>query len=234
MRNDIVIDINDGGFSVIDTEISDIIKVCTVKDNFTGTLLDKYVYLECIVDDDDINIFDNCTITVHIPYIPIEKNVMIRFGVHENNQIKYFVNGVNNSYYTQIKASSNSDIPVSMLRIINRDGNFVLKYNSHFDFIEIYDAQEYDFQIQKSLYQDAQVIIKNYITSNSKHPLSGVGIQEYLNSPSADKRLNQRVLSELNSDGIVPKSVILNGGLITLDLDENNNSLGYEEIQQVR
>lgn len=232
MRKDIGIDINDGSFVMKNMNDNRYIYKSNIVDkNQDDILLDSNIYI-CVHIDDNV-VLDKDGVFINIPYTPIEKYAYVCFSMEmDNGSIIYILNPTTNSKWFKIY-SNNNHMVISKIPLINRDGNLHLIYNDN-GYMNAYDFNSYDFNISESLYQDAQTIIKNYITSNSRHPLAGVGIQKYLNSPVIDKKLSNRVLSELNSDGIIPKSVVISGGLIALDLDEKNNSLGYEEKQQIR
>lgn len=231
MRKDIKVNINDGSF--IPNNINEdkkMFEVSEVGRDAGGDMLDMYLYLEVIIDNLE---FNKAPEFIYLPYTPIDKKSYIRMGSKNNlGFVRYLKNPVTNSQWFKI-CVNNKHIPVSSLPIINKYGRYSVLLDYETGNLNFYSMDEFDFSIDSSLYQDAQLLIKSYVGSNTRHPLSGVGIQRYINSPVIDKRLNQRILDELNSDGIVPDEVILNDGLVTLNLNENK-SLGYEEEQQIR
>lgn len=229
-RKDISVNINNGEFLMYNKNNSMEVypsNLCDYSD-FSG-MLDTYIYLNINIYNEDIFNEDIC---VYIPYIPVEKQVMISVNNVKNGVFTPIINPTTNDIWFKISLYDREKVYASELGLINQDGNFLLSYSD--GKIYIYDYNNLDMVINDSIYQDAQILIKNYISSNTRHPLSGVGIQQYLNSPQVDRQLSNKILKELNEDGIIPKSVVLNGGVVALDLDEDNKSLGYEEKQQIR
>ena len=222
MRKDIIIDIHSGGF--VHPSKNNEVSVAYQIENKDGEA--SRIYLTTMIKkrniEDDINVF--------IPYIPIESVCMLRVGFFDDSGNEIHIrNPKNNSFYFEMQGYK-KPIVASELPLINRDGLFTLRYNQDTGGMEVYDMVGFDFEIKESLYQDAMLLMQLVKGGYLKHPSSGVGIQNYFNSPAKTQELGRMMIDELEDDGIRVINADIdndNGTLISLDVDEIK--LGYEE-----
>lgn len=210
---DIVIDINNGDFKI--PEKGGKVSVAYQTD---GELVEK-VYLKIMIDTPDIH----NDIDVVIPYIPESSECIVNIGYMDNSGNETPIRNPKNNSYNFTLTQDGVPIQACRLPLINVDGMFTLSYDSGSGSMEVYDMVGFDFVIDESLYQNATLLINLIKGGYLKHPSSGVGIQNYFNSPDKTQELGRVLIDELRDDGIEVHSADIDNEtntIVSLDISE--------------
>lgn len=203
MREDIEIHINTG-----DTPITaqNTYKVREFRWVSNASGLSRYLYGEVDVPNvvTEASIRNN-GIYFNIPYTPRYKEFMIRIRrVYGDNSYTYLTNLDSGDIWFTVKTSlyggEQKNVWVSQLIQI-ADNSFYGRIGD--DCLELYSANQSDFNIIKADRQNANCMLACLPSNNYRYPLTGVGLVRWVNSTSIESGDLATVLQrEFAADGV--------------------------------
>ena len=135
-----------------------------------------------------------------IPYKPIAKPLRVRFCVDSDLQ-EYILNPTNNSQWYDVLLPDGSEINLSEFRTVNEDNYFNLLLQS--DKVFLYSGKESDLMITPSLSQNQSCLLKTSTGGSYQHPLTGVGLIDYLHGNFENTGLAQKLQKEFEADNMI-------------------------------
>ena len=209
MRQDIEIHINTG--DIVLTPINNSVFRAFRWVDETDGLESRYIYGEITIP---AMISENSILTngiyTQIPYTPVYKECKFRFKRDLNTvEDSYVINPTDGSEWFTVKTSlygnEADNVYVSELWRIC-EGDYFIKITD--GEAMIYEGNNLDFNIIKANTQNKNLLLACNPGNNYRYPLSGVGIQRWINSNLSSNQLAQIIQSEFSSDGTPVRSAL--------------------------
>lgn len=189
---------------------------------------DNYCYGEISVPEGfDKKYSDKYGIYTKIPYLPVYKELLIRFSIQNNNgSIEYLINRTNNKVwfpiYIEDETEPKKSIKLSEFRLLNEEGHFNLIFDD--GALLIYSGNETDFIIKAALPQNEVFLLKAFAGNLYQHPTTGVGLIEFLHGNFENTGLAMKLQQEFNNDKMVVIDAYMdsNTGELILNVKEKN------------
>ena len=158
-----------------------------------------------------------------IPYKPIAKPLRVRFCVDVEFS-EYILNPKDNSQWYDVVLPEGSEINLAEFRTINEDNNFNLLL--HIDKLSLYSGKQSDLMITPSLSQNQSCLLKTSTGGSYQHPLTGVGLVDYLHGNFENTGLAQKLQKEFEADKMVVINAYMDSetGELLLEVKERGES----------
>ena len=225
MRKDIEIHINTGD-AVVDAANKPKLYPFTWTTNSTG--LSRYIYGEIQIPGNipETTIRNNGIYSA-IPYTPKYKEFYIRIRrVYSEETSSFVQNPVDGGEWFLVKTGlygrDMENAFASQLLMISEDKFY---FKLHDGVAEIYSGNESDFNIVPADRQNANLLLKCVPTNNYRYPLSGIGLNRWINSNIHHTELSSVVKNEFDADGMYIKSA-------TFDLETKKLNLDLEPYEK--
>lgn len=218
-RYDIAVDTNYGDIELPRSSASRYITSIKLLGAQDGLDNDHFCYAEVLLPKfRSLSYSVGDTILVQGQYNAVDKPVKVRFLLDNDNEAgkEYVINKYDNSIWFQASSPDNNLINFCMLTTINEESLFELVFTENG--VVIYSGYETDMKISPSLSQNKNLLLMTRMGSCHKHPLTGVGLVDYLNSNMKDARLADKLQSEFLNDGMVVVDAAINTETGELDL----------------
>lgn len=226
-RQDIYVDAIYGEVETTDNLTSKTIYEYRFLDRMPGVDNDNFTYAEILVPSNFENRYSETNgIRVHIPYSPVFKKLMIRFRLDNGNGIdEFMINRTDNKIWFPVYAlveEKETPVRLSELRKFNESDNYNLLLKN--GKLELYSADETDFQIKASLQQNEIFLLKAMAGNIYQFPKTGVGLIEYLHGNFENSGLAQKLQSEFTADNMIINNAFMDSatGELLLDVTEKN------------
>lgn len=191
-------------------------------EDITGLDTARYGYGEITVPGNFESRYSNTDgIHVHIPYIPLYKELKVRFRLEKGDgNISYMRNPNDNSIWFAVLAPDMGTVYLSAFRIINEKNyfNLILQEGK----LLLYSADETDFIIKPSLEQTKVFLLKAAAGNLYQYPSTGVGLIRYLHGNFENSNLPAKLQQEFEGDGMIIKNAYMDSetGELLLDVEE--------------
>ncbi len=195
-RQDIEIDSEYGELETTDNIVG--------KEQFEFTLLAKdsnFCYGEFLIPQDRIlRVKSGFEVHSLIPYKPIALPLRVRFRV-DAEQEEFILNPINNSQWYDVVLPDGTAIMLSEYRAVNEANYFNLILER--DKLYLYSGNESDLMITPSLSQNQACLLKTSAGGSYQHPLTGVGLIEFLHGNFQNTGLAQKLQKEFEADNMI-------------------------------
>jgi len=226
-RQDIYVDAVYGEVETTDNLTNKTIYEFRYPDRIPGLDNDNFTYGEIVVPSNfESRYQDKNGIRVHIPYTPVYKRLMIRFLLDSGTEREeHLINRSNNSIWFPVfitEEETKKVICLSSFQTINDKGNYNLILRN--GYLELFSADETDFQIKASLGQNEIFLLKAMPGNLYQYPQTGVGLIQYLHGNFENSGLAQKLQSEFEGDNMVINNAYMDSetGELLLDVTEKN------------
>ncbi|MEG0455122.1 MAG: hypothetical protein RR559_07250 [Bacteroides sp.] len=159
---------------------------------------------------------------ISIPYTPYYKELKVRFRVaSESDTPEYMINKTDNGIWFRACLPEGRQIRMSELRKLNeRNYNLILMDGV----LWIYSGKQTDLLIKASLGQNQTFLLKASAGNLYQHPLTGVGLIDYLHGNFENTGLAAKLQSEFEADKMVINNAYMDSatGELLLDVEEYN------------
>lgn len=226
-RQDIHVDAIYGEVETTDNLTNKTIYEYRFIDRMPGIDNDNFTYAEIVVPSNFENRYSETNgIRVHIPYSPVFKKLMIRFRLENGNGVdEFMVNRTDNKIWFPVFAlidGNETPLKLCELRKYNESDNYNLLLKN--GKLELYSANETDFQIKASLQQNEIFLLKAMAGNIYQYPKTGVGLIEFLHGNFENSGLAQKLQSEFTADNMIINNAFMDSatGELLLDVTEKN------------
>lgn len=223
-RQDIQIDTDYGELETTDNIIGRMIYDFVLLDSGPGLDNDNYCYGEIIIPlNYEQRVKDGFEAHVTIPYMPIYKRLKIRFRVNVNSDIPEYIRNVkNNELWYDVQLPNGDEVHLAEFRGYNEQNYFNLRLES--GKLSLYSGKETDLLIKASLSQNQNFLLKASAGTLYQHPLTGVGLIDFLHGNFENSGLAAKLQKEFEADNMIVINAYMNSetGELLLEVREKN------------
>ena len=223
-RQDIEIDTEYGELQTADNIVGKQIYDFKLFEHINGEDNENYCYSEITIPmNQGQRVKDGLEAHIHIAYHPICKRLKVRFRVEMNSeQFEYILNPTNNSMWYDVELIDGSEIHLAEFRYINEDNYYKLRLEK--GALHIYSGKETDLRITPALSQNQSFLLKSSAGTLYQHPLTGVGLIDFLHGNFENSGLATRLQREFESDNMVVINAYMDSesGELLLEVREKN------------
>jgi hypothetical protein len=227
-RQDIHADASCGEVSTTDNLTNKIIYDFLLLDEMHGEDNENYCYGEISVPPGFENKYkDKNGIHVHIPYIPLFKQLQVCFRIETGNgSQEYLLNPTDNRrwfpVYKVAEAEEKTHVRLSEFYELNENGNFNLIRKD--GYLAVYSGDETDLEIKAALNQNEVFLLKAMAGNVYQHPTTGVGLIEFLHGNFENTGLAGKLQKEFENDNMIINNAYMDSatGELYLDVKEKN------------
>ncbi|MBF0648617.1 hypothetical protein IR083_07280 [Dysgonomonas sp. GY75] len=215
---------------------------CNLTDNLTTKVISPFVFLDSVEGmDNDTYCYGEVTIPkdyagrmeagksiyTRIEYTPVYKELFIRLKLDIPDIIpEYVINKSDNTVWFPIKTETDDGevLPARTAGLLqlNDKGYYNLQYMG--DYIAIYSAYETDFEIKASLKQNEVFLLKTFAGNLYQHPVTGVGLIEFLHGNLENSGLAGKLQQEFGDDKMIINNAYMDSstGELYMEITEKN------------
>ena len=223
-RQDIQIDTAYGELETTDNIVGKTLYDFVLPDEMKGLDNDTYCYGEVILPKgSEKRVKDGFQAHVYVPYRAVYKRLMIRFrvGVDEEPP-EYVVNPTTNRHWYEVVLPDGGEIRLAEFRRLNSEDYYNLVLSD--GVLMLYSGHETDLLIKASLAQNETFLLKASAGNLYQHPLTGVGLIDYLHGNFENTGLAAKLQSEFEADNMVIVNAYMDSatGELLLEVKEKN------------
>lgn len=222
-RQDIQIDTQYGELETTDNIVGKNIYDFTLSDMIEGENNDGYCYAEITLPQGyEKRVKEGFQAHVCIPYSPWFKQLNIRFAVQTATGTEYMRNPRTNREWYVVTLPSGEPIYLSELRKVSESGEYnLILYQGG---LLVYSGHETDLLIQASLSQNQTFLLKASAGILYQHPLTGVGLVDFLHGNFENSGLAAKLQKEFEADNMIVVNAYMNSetGELLLEVKEKN------------
>jgi hypothetical protein len=166
-------------------------------------------------------------IYLHIPYIPVFKELNIRFRVEAGNgSTEYLINKTDNSRWFAVYRGTETEekrtIRLSEFYELNENGYFNLVIKE--GYLLVFSGDETDFEIKPALKQNEIFLLKTLSGNLYQHPTTGVGLIDFLHGNFEHTGLADKLQKEFEQDNMIINNAYMDSitGELYLDVMEKD------------
>jgi hypothetical protein len=166
-------------------------------------------------------------IYVQIPYLPVFKELKIRFSMETGNgSSEYLLNPADNRVwfpvYRGVETEEKTAVRLSEFHSVNENGIFCLVPQN--GCLLLFSGEETDLEIKPALSQNEVFLLKAMAGNLYQHPATGVGLVEFLHGNFENNGLAQKLQKEFESDNMIINAAYMDSatGELYLDVKEKN------------
>lgn len=223
-RQDIQIDTQYGELETTDNIVGKTLYDFVLLDYVGGLDNDTYCYGEVVVPrGSEKRVKEGFQVHVHIPYRAVYKMMMVRFRVGDDEEIpEYAMNGTTNRPWYRVVLPDEGEIRLSEFHRLNGEGYYNLELSG--GVLHLYSGHETDLLIKASLPQNETFLLKASAGNLYQHPLTGVGLIDYLHGNFENTGLAAKLQSEFEADNMVVINAYMDSvtGELLLEVKEKN------------
>lgn len=213
MRKDIQIHINTGDV-IVARQNSFKKREFRWVDNPSG--LSRYVYGEIdipgMINENTIrngNSLNMAGFYFVVPYTPVYKEMMLRVRrIFDDGHFQYVINETDGTEWHLAKVSlyggKSKNAYASQLQLLSED---CLYGRINGGVIDLYSCEQSDFNIVEANRQNANCLLACHPSNNYRYPLTGIGLDRWINSNSIQSIvLAETIQEQFNDDGVMVNS----------------------------
>lgn len=223
-RQDIQIDTQYGELETTDNVVGKTFYDFVLLDYVEGSDNDNYCYGEVVVPKgSEKRVLEGFQVHVHIPYRAVYKMMMVRFRVGDDEGIaEYVVNRTTNEPWYAVSLPDGGEIRLAEFRRLNSEDYYNLALSG--GMLLLYSGHETDLLIKASLPQNETFLLKASAGNLYQHPLTGVGLIDYLHGNFENTGLAAKLQSEFEADNMVIVNAYMDSvtGELLLEVKEKN------------
>lgn len=223
-RQDIQIDTDYGELKTTDNIAGKNFYDFVLSGNVDGEDNDNYCYGEVLIPRGyEQRIKDGFQAYIRLSYKPINKELQIRLRVDSNNEdTEYIFNRATNRLWYRVVLPDGNKIRVSEYRTLGSEEVYSLILKE--GMFQIYSGHETDLQIQASLPQNQNFLLKASAGTLYQHPLTGVGLIDFLHGNFENSGLASKLQKEFEADNMIVVNAYMNSetGELLLEVKEKN------------
>lgn len=222
-RQDIQIDTVYGELETADIIAGKNIYDFMLLESLPGSDNDNFRYGEITISkEQEKKVIDGFQAHVAIPYTPDYKELKVRFRIaSESDSPEYVINKADNGIWFNVSLPEGEPIRMSEFRKLNEcNYNLILTDGV----LWIYSGKQTDLLIKASLGQNQTFLLKASAGNLYQHPLTGVGLIDYLHGNFENTGLAAKLQSEFEGDKMVINNAYMDSvtGELLLDVEERN------------
>lgn len=223
-RQDIQIDTDFGELETIDNIVGKSYYDFVLLGNLDGQDNDNYCYGEISIPKGyEQRIKDGFQAYIRLPYKPFNKELLVRLRVNsENGMPEYILNRTTNQPWYRVILPNNDTIRIAEFRTLGSDEIYSLRLKEG-TFL-IYSGHETDLLIKASLSQNQNFLLKATAGTLYQHPLTGVGLIDFLHGNFENSGLAAKLQKEFEADNMIVVNAYMNSetGELLLEVKEKN------------
>jgi hypothetical protein len=222
-RQDIQIDTIYGELETADIIVGKSIYDFTLMEHTAGVDNDNYCYGEILIPKgSEKKVTNGFQAHISVPYTPDYKELKIRFRlISESDTPEYILNKIDNGVWFKVSLPEGKPIRIAEFRRLNKcNYNLILTDGV----LWIYSGKDTDLLIKASLSQNQTFLLKASAGNLYQHPLTGVGLIDYLHGNFENTGLAAKLQSEFEADKMVVNNAYMDSatGELLLDVEERN------------
>lgn len=223
-RQDIQIDTNYGELETTDKIIGKMNYDFVLLENVPGTDNDNYCYGEIVIPmNDQKRVKEGFEAHVTIPYMPLFKQLKVRFRVELNNDLSEYIRNLrDNGWWYEVALPNGGAIRLAEFRTLNEQHYFNLRIEG--GCLSLYSGKETDLLIKASLSQNQHFLLRASPGTLYQHPLTGVGLIDFLHGNFENSGLATKLQSEFAADNMIVVNAYMNSetGELLMEVKERN------------
>lgn len=223
-RQDIQIDTDYGELETTDNIIGKMNYDFVLLDSVPGADNDNYCYGEIIIPQNfEKRVKEGFEAHIPIPYVPIFKQLRVRFRMDLNNDLSEFIrNASDNGLWYDVALPDGEVLRLAEFRAINEQNYFNLRLEG--GRLSLYSGKETDLQIKASLSQNQNFLLRASAGTLYQHPLTGVGLIDFLHGNFENSGLAAKLQKEFEADNMIVVNAYMNSetGELLLEVREKN------------
>ena len=223
-RQDIQIDTEYGELETTDNIIGKMIYDFVLLDSVQGEDNDNYCYGEVIIPENiERRVKDGFEAHIEIPYQPLYKKLRVCYKVESESDFPtYVLSATNNSRWYDVTLPDSSDIYLAEFRSLNEEDQYNLKIVG--GSVHLYSGKETDLQINAALSQNQNFLLRASAGTLYQHPLTGVGLVDFLHGNFENSGLAAKLQKEFEDDNMIVVNAYMNSetGELLLEVREKN------------
>jgi hypothetical protein len=223
-RQDIQIDTAYGELETTDNIVGKALYDFVLPDEMEGLDNDTYCYGEVILPKgSEKRVKDGFQAHVYVPYRAVYKILMIRFRVGgDEDPSEYVVNPTTNRHWYEVVLPDGGEIRLAEFRRLNSGNYYNLVLSG--GVLRLYSGHETDLLIKASLAQNETFLLKASAGNLYQHPLTGVGLIDYLHGNFENTGLAAKLQSEFEADNMLIVNAYMDSatGELLLEVKEKN------------
>lgn len=222
-RQDIQIDTVYGELETADIIIGKNSYDFMLLESLPGSDNDNFRYGEITIPKgQEKKVVDGFQAHVVISYTPDYKELKVRFRVvSESDTPEYIINKTDNGIWFKVSLPEGDPFRMSEFRKLDEcNYNLILTDGV----LWIYSGKETDLLIKASLGQNQTFLLKASAGNLYQHPLTGVGLIDYLHGNFENTGLAAKLQSEFEGDKMIINNAYMDSvtGELLLDVEERN------------
>lgn len=164
---------------------------------------DTYCYGEVVIPrGNEKRVKDGFQVHVYVAYRAVYKRLLVRFRVGRDEEAaEYVVNPMTNRHWYEVVLPAGGEIRLAEFRRLNSENYYNLTLSG--GVLSLYSGHETDLLIQASLAQNETFLLKASAGNLYQHPLTGVGLVDYLHGNFENTGLAAKLQGEFEADNMV-------------------------------
>lgn len=223
-RQDIQIDTAYGELETTDNIVGKTLYEFVLLDEMEGLDNDTYCYGEVVIPHgNEKRVKDGFQAHVYVPYRAVYKRMLVRFRVGRDEEVpEYVVNPTSNRHWYEVVLPGGGEIRLAEFRRLNSENYYNLALSG--GVLTLYSGHETDLLIKASLGQNETFLLKASAGNLYQHPLTGVGLIDYLHGNFENTGLAAKLQSEFEADNMVIINAYMDSatGELLLEVKEKN------------
>ena len=223
-RQDIQIDTDYGELETTDNIAGKSFYDFVLFESVDGVDNDNFCYGEVLIPRGYVQrIKDDFQAYIRLSYKPINKELQVRLRIDtDNGEVEYILNRTTNRPWYRVVLPDGNKIRVSEYRTLGSEEMYSLTLKE--GMFQIYSGHETDLLIQASLPQNQNFLLKASAGTLYQHPLTGVGLIDFLHGNFENSGLAAKLQKEFEADNMIVVNAYMNSetGELLLEVKEKN------------
>lgn len=223
-RQDIQIDTNFGELETVNNIIGKSYYDFMLLSRVDGQDNDNYCYGEVLIPKGfEKRVKNGFQAHIRLPYKPLSKELQVRLRVDiDNSEPEYILNQTTNRQWYCVVLPNGNAIQIAEYRTLGSEEVYCLTLKE--GVFQIYSGQETDLLIKASLPQNQNFLLKATAGTLYQHPLTGVGLIDFLHGNFENSGLAVKLQKEFESDNMIVVNAYMNSetGELLLEVKEKN------------
>lgn len=223
-RQDIQIDTAYGELETTDNIVGKTLYDFVLPDEVEGLDNDTYCYGEVVIPPgNEKRVKDGFQAHVYVPYRAVYKRMLVRFRVGRDEKMpEYVVNPTTNRHWYEVVLPDGGEIRLAEFRRLNSENYYNLVLSG--GVLTLYSGHETDLLVKASLAQNETFLLKASAGNLYQHPLTGVGLIDYLHGNFENTGLAAKLQSEFEADNMIIINAYMDSatGELLLEVKEKN------------
>lgn len=163
---------------------------------------------------------------IYLPYTAQDKVLRIAFRVEADGaKVEYLLNRTTNLPWYEVVLPDGGEIRMAAFRRLNGENYYNLRLTD--GSLRLYSGRETDLQMKASLTQNQTFLLKAAAGTLYQHPLTGVGLIDFLHGNFENTGLATKLQREFEADNMVVVNAYMNSetGELLLEVREKNGDV---------